>query len=208
MGVGRASRRGFTLIELVVVVAIVGLLVSIALLTINRNQRRVGLAEASLELSGRLMQAQSLAAVAGSRLGVIPDAPPGDQRIEYDASCGAPPTPQLDGQLFIRFNGTTTAVIPALIQYNEGTDKLNVVCETYDITALTNNGQLNVTPANASFAFAPNGRLIGQNNPVYVEVADTGTDPMTHGLRILESGVICKASQAATPPFCNEDTGA
>lgn len=199
---GRRNRRGFTLVELVVVVGIIAILLSVAGYQVTRSRRRVTLERAVVDLQGRLAEAQSLAAVAGSRLGPHLNAP----RLVYAGNCpvaagqAGPDHPQL----WISFNGNT-AEIPTQITYDPATDELTAQCETFDVAAVTQAaGAFNEPAAPVTFAFSPSGRLIGAPS-VYVEVG-SATDNKTYGMRILPSGIMCPASTLGGP-LCDEDAG-
>ena len=195
------TQSGFTLIELVVVVAIVAILGGVATYQVTRSRRRVTLERALYELQARIEQAQSLAAVAGSRLGTTRS---GVDRIVYDGSCTADANPQM----WVRFNGNQVEV-PARLAYDDATDIMTVFCEVFDIAVVTDTNGVFVAPAAPlTFGFAPSGRTftaLGPSAPIFVQVGSPA-DPKTYGLRILPSGVICPASTAAGP-MCDEELG-
>lgn len=196
----RRPARGFTLLELMVVVGIVALLLGIGAYTLGQARRRVSLERASFDLAGQIQRAQALAAVAGSRLGVVP----GAQRFAYGATC----TPDPEQQLWIRVQAGNRVELPTQLTYNNATDVITVDCVVFDIGALAN-GTLNSPLAGTVFAFTPSGHLIAQAGavpvPVFFQVSDTEGDSKTHGFRVLNSGIICPSSNAgAGPPFCDE----
>lgn len=183
-----------------VVIGIVAILMGVAAFQLTQSRRRVTLERALFELHSRLLHAQSLAAVAGSRLGVGRVAP----RLVHRNGCTVDPAPQL----WVRINGSTVE-LPAQLEYDDAADTLFVDCDTVDVTAITQtNGVLNEPTAAVVFAFLPSGRTVVQGGPpapVYIEVGSAG-DPKTYGLRILPSGVICPASTLGGA-LCDEEVG-
>lgn len=183
-----------------VVVGIIAVLLGVAAYNITRSRRRIGLERAVSELEWRVSRAQSLAAVAGSRLG-----PPrtGTMRVVYGANCTNDP----QGQLWVRYLGSNTFEIPEAVNYNAATDQITVSCEVYDVTGRTPNATVAAPAAPQTFAFAPSGRLLapaGPVAPVFLQLADNTGDSKTFGFRILPSGIMCPASVATA---CDEETG-
>lgn len=185
------------------VIGIIAVLLAVAAYQITRSRERVSLERALLDLQGRIVRAQSLAAVAGSRLGVMRD--PVSPRLAYDASCTNDPLLQL----WVRFNGGGTVEIPSRLEYNAGTDQVTVFCETFDLGVETQTtGVFNAPPPATVFAFAPSGRTVtpaGPVAPIYVQVGNPA-DSQTYGFRILPSGIVCAASVAGGA-LCDEDLG-
>ena len=177
-------------------VAVVALVLSLAVFQLNRSRTRVTVERATMELQALASRAQSLAAVAGSRVGTA--------RTVLGAGCTPDPNPQL----WVRVRAGNVVEFPNAITYDPGTDLLTVTCDTWDRGARTNGaGNLAIPPAPAAFAFSPSGRLLNQTVPggeVFVRVAAAG-DVMTYGFRILRSGVMCKSSDPADG-VCDEDT--
>jgi prepilin-type N-terminal cleavage/methylation domain-containing protein len=206
-------RAGFTLVELVVVVAIVGLLVGVAAYNITRSRQRVSLERATFDLAGRLQRAQALAAVAGSRLGPVRDPLPGrGERFQYGAGCTAADLIAGQRQIWIRFLAGNRVEVPGQLDYNPDTDTMTLQCEVFDLgLATTGLGAFVAPAAPVVFGFAPSGRLIYPAGgpvpppPVFVQVADAN-DNKTFGFRVLASGIICPASVAGGP-LCDEEAG-
>ncbi len=204
----RNSTSGFTLVEMMIVVGIVAILTGVAVFNVTQSRRRVTVERALADLRGRIARAQSLAAVAGSRLGNVVGTP----RFVYGAGCTAAP----ERQLWVRFNGGTVE-IPSQLRYDDLTDELTVQCDTFDIAAETRGiGTLLAPPAGTVLGFSPNGRsltIAGPAAPLYVQ-ADTLGDTRKYGFRVLSSGVLCSAMEPAVPaaafaapagPLCSED---
>jgi prepilin-type N-terminal cleavage/methylation domain-containing protein len=193
---GHRRSRGYTLLELIVVVGVIGLILGIGAYRLTRNRERASVQGTLAELQGRIERAQALASVAGSRLGTA--------RVQYDASCtngGA------NTQLWVRFRTATTVEVPAQVTYDAAADVLQVGCDVLDLTADSGATATLVSPAVATtLAFSPTGRLINPAVPgaaLFVQLRTP--DQRTFGFRILPSGVFCKASLAAGP-VCDEET--
>lgn len=194
---------------MMIVVGIVAILTGVSVYNVTQSRRRVSVERALADLRGRIVRAQTLASVAGSRLGNVAGAAP---RFIYGAGCTAAP----ERQLWVRFNGATVE-IPAQLRYNDATDQLTVECDTFDITVETRGmGALLAPPAGTLLGFSPTGRSLtpaGPAAPLYVQ-ADTLGDPQKYGFRVLSSGVLCSAIEPVVPaaafaapagPLCSED---
>ncbi len=187
--------------ELVVTVAVIAILVSIAAYTLVRSRRRINLERANLQVKGLLEQARSLSAIAGSRVGT--------NRIVYGPGCtdeaAASPGDPTQWQLWVRFAGNTLQV-PTRVQ-DAGNDTLVVSCTTFNVaTATGNQGVFAVPTAAGDLAFSPSGRVVLRGIPgpyAYFQISDP-TDAKRFGVRVLPSGVVCQSSVAAGPPWCDE----
>ena len=196
---GRPS-SGFTLLELIVTVAIIAVLLALAVYTVVRGRERINLERANLQMKGLLDQARALSAIAGSRVGT--------NRIVYGNGCtneralsGGNPS---QWQLWVRVVGDRIE-FPARLA-DPGNDTLVVSCLTYDVPNATNSlGQLAAPTMAGELAFAPSGRLILRGIPgpyAYFQIQDPN-DAKRYGVRVLPSGVTCEASVAAGPPWCD-----
>ena len=196
-------RRGFTLIELVVTVSVIGILGSLAAYTMIRSRRRISLERANLTVRGLLERARALSAVAGSRVGT--------NRLVYGAGCTDEtllnPGDPTQWQLWVRYDGAGQLEVPLNVQAS-GNDTLTVNCETFDISLPTPTGVVGAFSfplAPGDLAFSPAGRVILRNIPgpyAYFQVQNP-VESKVFGVRVLPSGVICQSSVAAGPPWCD-----
>ncbi len=190
------SRQGFTLIEVMVTVAIVAIASAMAIFMVTRNRERASLDRAMVELRNRIQRTQSLAMVAGSRLGTA--------RLAFNASCaGVPP----GNFLWIQVTSPTTVQIPFQIRYDNAADILRVDCAVFDVTAESGgNGVLDAAAVGTVFSFTGSGRVIlpgGGTGPVFIAGQINGGN-QRYGFRFLPSGVSCAATVAAE--ICAEGT--
>ncbi|MEL7367796.1 MAG: prepilin-type N-terminal cleavage/methylation domain-containing protein [Myxococcota bacterium] len=195
----KTHQAGFTLLEMLIVVAIIAVVISIVSLSLVRTDQRMTIEMANVRIKGLLEQARSLAAVAGSRVGT--------NRMSYGPTCtdetAASPGDFAQWQLWVRYNNGQLEV-PSSVTIQG--DSLQVGCETYDIAAETNNlGQFTFPLGPVDVAFMPSGRAIirGQPGPfAYFQVVNPA-DGLLYGTRVLPSGVVCTASVLAGPPWCD-----
>src|SRR5205085_189635 len=106
-----AQTKGFTLIELMLVVAIFALSAGIVFGNITRAKQRIGAEDISRTLRSRIERARMLSAQAGSILGATPPAGNPDP-VAFDASCaGNVPVGENPNQLWISLGSGGTFVI-------------------------------------------------------------------------------------------------
>ncbi|MBI4818525.1 MAG: type II secretion system protein [Deltaproteobacteria bacterium] len=223
----QSSRRGFTLIEMMLVVAIIMVGVSLAFWTTVRQQEKAKVSDAARTVIHNLELARSLSkGIPSHRLR-------GQAGCNLDFSnCGLGGVPQ-DCRPWIRINTNSGAPaniirIPERIVWN-GT-MMQTACENFNVANPHNESagiQARViAPALAasfSIAFTPNGRLIydanndGNLDPlpangIYFRVERTvgGTARLaeSYGIRVLPSGVICRSditAPANPSQLCNMD---
>jgi prepilin-type N-terminal cleavage/methylation domain-containing protein len=203
----RKPVNGFTLLEMVVVVGIVAILLAVAIFAIARSKDTMTVERAAALLRTRVEKAQSIAAIAGSRLGT--------PRVTLDGSCVADANEP--NQLWINVNGGQVTIPSRADVQGDGT--IVVSCDPWDLDALTRGMALfdpgvgaNEQPA--SFAFTADGRLIvprGAAQPAngLLFLLRKTDDNRKFGFRVLPSGLFCNAT---TPNptnrtlFCNEDS--
>jgi prepilin-type N-terminal cleavage/methylation domain-containing protein len=220
-----SSTAGFTLIEMMIAVAITAILVVLAVLSVQRTRNRLDAERATVELRGLIAQAQRLASVAGSRAGT--------HRLVAGPSCGnavcvygppaAPgcPAPLKPNAPVVSTQGhiPTIAILNATqIEIPTGLQAITVGpnaepalqmdCETFDFTAETGGDVAITVPAAAeTYTVAPNGRLFGPNPTMHIQVTGTANPMRPYGFRVLSSGVICSSALPMPPALqlCDED---
>lgn len=198
----RSTQAGFTLIEMMIVVAIIAIVAAVAAWSLFRTEERISVERATTEIKSLFERARSLSAVAGSRVGT--------PRLNLLPSCVAPPTPN---QLWININvAAGTVNYPSNVTYNAALDQLDVTCETWTLANEVKNGVVaNFDPATTGptqFAFAPSGRLVEPPGPaqgaVYVKV-QSANEQKGWGFLVLGSGVMCQSDSGLGPPRqCDE----
>jgi len=184
-------RRGFTLIEMLFVVAIIGLVLTFAASRITRQRARVRIDQALVEMQSRIGKARSLAEAAGSRLGTT--------RFR---NCDLDDDREL--RVVIDLGGDTYTV-PETLELRDD-DVMVSRCSTYSLADETRGGgdlQSPLGDATVGISFTPQGRIMrarGGGGEVLdaVNLLFTARSPENsadqYGFRIFPSGLICAAS--------------
>lgn len=192
----RAARRGFTIIELVVVIGIVGILAGLAYAAIIRQQDRTKVERAARDFQARIAYARALAESAGPLLGT--------PRFQH---CGV----AADNLLTVTVTPPSTYTVPVALRYDSATDTMTTDCQTFDIVTESQNQGLITAPAGTfTVAFTSLGRVDLANSSgsanlmARVQKTAVGDAIQGYGFRILPSGTICKADLSTTVG-CVED---
>ncbi len=184
-------RRGFSLVELVVTLGVVGAITGLATYRVVRSRERVSVTRATTSLRAEIERARALARVAGPRLGTA--------RIVYGPNCNPSP-----GQLLWISLAPDAVTIPRTVTYSSDTDELTVTCTTWEQGGLTGPREwVMIRPTDALvFGFSANGRLVFPTGEVprfeaapdvFIQLAArAGENPV--GFRVLPSGLTCDAS--------------
>ena len=98
-----ASREGFTLIELMIVVAIIGILASVAIPNFLKFQLRARTGEGRVNLAGIRTAEESYYAELGTfvRWNAAPGAAPNNNKQAWPGGCTIPPVPADPGYCFV-----------------------------------------------------------------------------------------------------------
>lgn len=193
--VRRGVERGFTIVELVVVMAIVAILGSVAVFSVIRSQNRIELDRSISDLRSEIEHVRALSRTAGSRMGT--------NRLQYDASCTA-----AAGQLlWINVISPTQVSIPTQLAYDDTTDLLTVTCTLWDFgggTGAAGEAQILSPPAGRIFGFAANGRAAFPTGTPPVDLFfqlqhDDGAGAPHPGFRVLPAGLTCVSSEPNPP---------
>jgi prepilin-type N-terminal cleavage/methylation domain-containing protein len=186
------SRRGFTLLEAMIVVAILAIGLAIAAFSIQSSRESVSLERATAQARSAIEDARSLASIVGARAGT--------GRLVPGAGCGYwtmnPPQVEL-----LITPGAGTIDYPARIVGVDAAGNMTLECQQWRLANVAQPGSnpTFVAPlANTSFAFTSSGRMIGPGAPILVRITSP-TQPTINGFRILNSGVICQSSAPAPP---------
>lgn len=198
----RPARRGFTLIELVVVVSIVSVMAGLAAFAASRSQDRVSVTRSAASLRARVERVRALTRVAGPRLGTA--------RLVPGPNCAGP------GFLWVDIDPASgDVVLPVAVRYERDVDELHVDCELWDWGGLggAEDEASFVFPTDTvRFAFSSNGRLIvSQATPtddVFVQLRHDSSGADFPGFRVLPAGAICTASNPdPMDEACDEGDG-
>jgi type II secretion system protein H len=189
------SQKGFTLIEVVVVVAIVAIVVAIATYSIWRSQERVSVERATAQIRSALETARSMSAVAGSRIGTA--------RMTMDGSCtfAGQNQPWIDIDVAA---GTINFPANAVVD-GGGADVLSLQCDTWrisdpnrsDTVHAATNAIFQAATGPTQFAFGSSGKVIlpgGGSGQVWVALQSPRDAPP--GLLVLASGIMCQSPVA------------
>jgi prepilin-type N-terminal cleavage/methylation domain-containing protein len=195
--------RGFTLLEVMIVVAIIGVVATVAVWSIERQRERVGMERGIAQMRGAIELSRALATVAGPRSG--------SGRLVADASCNWVAANQMEVQVDGP-NGTIN--YPSSVAIGADPEQLVVSCDTWrvrDAIEGTGAGLAGVplfsSPAGViNFAFSPSGRLVtdaGLTTAVFIQLQGS-TNEVPPGVRVLASGIMCQSSDPTNAVPCDE----
>lgn len=213
-GVFMRSTRGFTLIELVIVAALIAVIGSIVFATFDRRRENVTLDRAGRDFQARIGKVRALAESVGSRLGPQANAGP-DRFINCGGGGTAPPGPT--NELMIGIDPVLgTYTVPERVDIIGGTDDMQSTCTTYDIPSLTsaNGTAAQIASATGATAFEIAFTSMGRVNAVLTTAAVANlhfrverSSVDAFGFRVLPSGILCEDSRPSITgqvPACDE----
>lgn len=193
----RVKQSGFTLIEVMIVVAIIGVLGALAGSLMTRSRERANLNAAGSLLKSRLELSRSLAIGLASRFGT--------PQVTDDGSC------LMGGNgLFMTFNvGAGTYNLPTQVTDN-GDGTSTVSCTTFDV-ADDSTDRAELDPSSVvpplGVTFTPSGRLVnagGQPAELFVLLRNPQVNQEQYGVRVLSSGILCRSFDPA-PGECDAE---
>jgi prepilin-type N-terminal cleavage/methylation domain-containing protein len=194
----RSSKSlGFTLIEVMIVVAIIGTLASLAVWNLTQRRQTSTVEAQASDLQAAILRAQSLAAVAGSRIGDPA------RLISDPATCPGVP----GGGIWVVI-APPNYIAPAQVAYNAAVDVMTVFCSVNNFSVLTNNVGVISAVTTSPFGFTSAGRLtvpFGAPPPsVFIQTQVAAQPTSRFGFRILASGVICTSANNNLAAPCDE----
>ncbi len=194
------GRRGFTLLEVMIVVAIVGVVMALAGNATQANQRRARMHDAARQFRARVEHARTLAVAAGSSLG------------NTFANCATGTGPPANTLQLVVEPLVNAYQVPTSLAFNAGVTQSD--CQSFSVADGTESrGTAMVTvnggTARTLIAFTATGRLdpAVTPGPLLIRFEDSlgGEAERGYGIRILPSGVICAGAGTAATDGCNED---
>lgn len=190
IGAGAGRRRGFTLVELAVVLAVVGIMGGMAAYSASRSRDRVQVERSAADLRAAVERARALARVAGPRLGT--------GRINFGPNCTNPGGDLLWIDLA---PGPGDVFIPHAVNYDPVDDELDVACRRWDWggeSGAEDEASFASPAGRIVFGFTANGRLAFApgfpRQDVLVQLRHDPSGTLFPGFRVLPAGLTCLAS--------------
>lgn len=194
------GRRGFTLLEVMIVVAIVGIVTALVGNATQATQRRARMHDAARQFRARLERARTLAVAAGPALG--------NTFVNCATGIGPPST-----TLTVAVDpGANAYQVPTSLTFVAG--NMQSDCQTFQVAGAGESrgtAMVTVNGGNATtlIAFTATGRLDDAvtAGPILVRFEDSGGADAErgYGIRILPSGVICAGNGLLATDGCSED---
>jgi prepilin-type N-terminal cleavage/methylation domain-containing protein len=197
------QQRGFTLVEMILVVAIIIAATSLAIQNISAQKQRIGIEDVLRRLRGNIERARAISMEAASFVGV-PGAVVG--------GCPAPGGPVPPSQLWLRFDpvAMTLDYPSSITPVGPGNGRIQVACQTLSLLPLLpQDTEISFTAPlfQTWFAFAPNGRVIEPGGPAPLlfsasnSLLPNGRD--IYAFRLLTSGITCNATRIGGAALCD-----